>query len=267
MTTQAAAPTNLPGRAEGARVQPGTVAVWFLGGAGLIVKTPRAMIYIDPYVGDGDGNPVLGGRGVPVPFDPRAVRRADAVLCTHDHTDHTDPETLKAWRDYLAPPVFGPAASTDLAREWGYPDEKLTTLHHGDSVTVNDVRITALRAYDPLAKGASGYRLDAEGVSLAHYGDSLYFPEIGEETGGGAIGTVFLSVGQNPKGKSWYMTEVDAARAARDVGAHTLVPVHWDLWRAFYLDPRRVATVARWYCPDVSVVIPRYAHKLVIGPR
>jgi L-ascorbate metabolism protein UlaG (beta-lactamase superfamily) len=61
------------------------------------------------------------------------------------------------------------------------------------------------------------------------------------------------------------MTEVDAARAARDVGARTLVPVHWDLWPSFSLDPRRVGVVARWYCPSVSVRIPRYGRKMVLA--
>jgi L-ascorbate 6-phosphate lactonase len=246
-------------------VERGTVAVWYLGGAGLILKTPETIIYIDPYVGEGTGDPELGGRGVPVPFDPRAVGQVDAVLCTHDHIDHTDHETLVVWRDHLRPPLFGPAASTDLAREWGYPVERLTTLPHGESGTVNDVHITSVRAYDPLAKGANGYLVEAQGVSLLHLGDSLYFKELGEEVRGRPIDALFVSVAQNPRGKIYYMTESDAARAARDVEARLLVPVHWDLWRNFSLDPRRVITASRWYCPDVSVKIPRYGRKMVLS--
>ena len=68
---------------------------------------------------------------------------------------------------------------------------------------------------------------------------------------------LFVSVAQSPTGKNYYMTEADAARAARDVGARTLVPMHWNLWRAFRLDPKGVVTVARWYCPGAAVKIPR----------
>ena len=265
MASDVAAPKDLPGRVERTRVAPGTIAVWYLGGAGLIVKTPGAAIYVDPYVGAGDSNPELGGRGVPIPFDPAAVGRVDAVLCTHDHSDHTDRETLTAWRGHLTPRVFGPAASTELAREWGYPQDRLTALEHGDQTTINDVRVTSVRAHDPLAKGANGYLLEAEGTSLLHMGDSLYFAELAEAVKGHSVDTLFVSVAQNPKGKNYYMTESDAARAARDVGARTLVPMHWDLWRAYQLDPARVRVVARWYCPDVTVKIPKYGHKLVVS--
>ena len=258
------APKNLPQRVERAGVERGTVAVWYLGGAGLILKTPGAIVYVDPYTGAGDDDPALGGRGVPVPFDPGAAGRVDAVLCTHDHTDHTDRETLSVWRHHLVPPVFGPASSTDLAREWGYPADRLTALGHGDTATVADVRITAVRAYDPLAKGANGYLVEAQGVRLLHMGDSLYFPGLREAVGR-PVDALYVSVGHNPPGKTFYMTEADAARAARDVGARTLVPVHWDLWPSFSLDPRRVGVVARWYCPSVSVRVPRYGRKMVLA--
>lgn len=267
MALQLVAPKNLPARVERTPVDRGTVAVWYLGGAGLIVKSPETIIYVDPYTGDGADLPELGGRGVPVPFDPGAVGRVDAVLCTHDHLDHTDRDTLTVWRHHLKPPVFGPDASIALTREWGYPEERLTTLSHGETTTIGDVRITSIRAYDPLAKGANGYLLQVEGISLAHFGDSLYFPQLADDLQGLAIDALFVSVGQNPPGKTYYMTEADAARAARDVGAGTLVPMHWDLWPTFYLDPRRVGVVARWYCPDVIVKIPRYGRKMILtGP-
>jgi L-ascorbate 6-phosphate lactonase len=265
--SQVRAPRNLPRRVERTAVERGTVAVWYLGGAGLILKTPGAIVYVDPYIGDGSAEPSLGGRGVPVAFDPGAAGRVDAVLCTHDHVDHTDPETLAVWRRHLAPPLFGPASSTDLAREWGYPADRLTTLAHGETAAVADVRITSVRAYDPLAKGANGYRIEAQGVSLLHMGDSLYFPELGAAAGG-PVDALYVSVGHNPPGKHFYMTEADAARAARDVGARTLVPIHWDLWRSFYLDPKRVGVAARWYCPSATVRIPKYGQRMVLSaPR
>lgn len=260
--TQAAAKsTGIPARIERTRVEPGTVAVWYFGAASYIVKTPTTIIYLDPYVGE------TSGRVVPVPFYPLEVKRCDVAICSHDHGDHTDKEVLTAWRDYLTPPVVGPAASIALARECNYPDDKLRPLEHGQSTQVNDVKITALKAIDPLAQGANSHLMQAEGVSLLHGGDTLYFKEMKDELGGRDIDVTFLSIGYNPSGYNYYLTESDAGRAARDIGTRVLVPGHWDIWKQFALDPKRIKVVAEWYAPELEVRIPRWGQKMVFQAR
>lgn len=256
------ADTGVPARIERTVVRAKTVAVWHLGGACYVVKTPKALIYLDPYVGQGDST-ITGGRAIPIAFDPLEVRLIDAVICSHDHEDHTDPQTLAAWRDHLRPPVLGPQASIQVARELGYPEDRLHALEHGMAMTINDVKITAVKMFDPLAAGTNGHVLEAEGITLLHCGDSLYFPEIGDEVAAWNIDAIFVSVAHNPRGKNWYMTEVDAARAARDTNAATLVPGHWDIWQNFRMDPRRVRVAVGWYCPEVAVRIPRFTKKML----
>jgi L-ascorbate 6-phosphate lactonase len=58
------------------------------------IKGPTGVLYIDPYLTDSDGEGKRLERGFPPPLEPEEVTNASAVLLTHDHVDHTDPETL-----------------------------------------------------------------------------------------------------------------------------------------------------------------------------
>jgi L-ascorbate metabolism protein UlaG (beta-lactamase superfamily) len=78
------------------------------------------------------------------------------------------------------------------------------------------------------------------------------------------VDAIALSVAQNPPDETYYMSEVDAVRIARDVGAKVLIPHHWDLWQWVALDPRRIQAVAPWYAPDVQVRPARYCERMTL---
>ena len=242
--------------AQRARVKRGEIALWNLGGAGFVVRTASATLLIDPFLGD--SNPPDWERAIPPAFAPESLQDVDAVLLTHEHSDHADPVALREVAARTPAVVFGPGSAIEVARqEAALPAVRARVLEHDDAVEVAGTRITAVQAYDPGAKGANGYVAEAEGVTLVHCGDSLYFPglvTLGERW---QIDALCVAIGTNPPGRMFYMDESDAARAARDVGAGMLVPMHFNLWRKTLMDPRRVATVTRWYAPHTRVV-PAY---------
>ena len=68
--------------------------ITWLGQAGLLIETEGVIIMIDPYLSDSVAavNPKNYRR---VPVEERFLRmRPDVLICTHNHLDHTDPETL-----------------------------------------------------------------------------------------------------------------------------------------------------------------------------
>jgi L-ascorbate 6-phosphate lactonase len=253
-------PADLLGQIDAARVQPGTIALWYTGGAGYVIRTPAATIYLDPFTG-----PSADPRWVRMlapPFEAARIRRCDLVLSTHEHFDHCDPDALGALLKGTTAPFAGPASSVALAREFGWPEERLRTLVHGDSFEQRGVRVTAVKAVDPMAKGCNGYVLEAEGLVVVNMGDSLWFDDIGQELARWRVDAICLSVAQNPIGGTYYMSEVDAVRIARDVHASVLIPHHWDLWEWVLMDPRRIQAVAPWYAPDAQVRPARYCERM-----
>lgn len=81
-------------------VPAGTVALWWLGQMGVAVKGPdQQIVYIDPFLtgplaADISDRTFLWGRAFPTPLLPHEVTNAALVICSHEHGDHTNQETL-----------------------------------------------------------------------------------------------------------------------------------------------------------------------------
>lgn len=257
------APADLLQQIDAAAVEPGSIALWHTGGAGYVMRTPGTTIYVDPFCGE-SLDPGTWVRALPPAFDPGRVQRCDLIMSTHEHFDHCDPNALGPLREVTTAAFAGPSTSTAKAREWGWPEARLRSLAWGDSFEVGDVRITTVRSNDPMAQGCNGYVFEAQGLVVVNMGDSLWYDEVGKELGRWQVDALCVSVAQNPVGGTYYMSEVDAVRMARDVGARVLIPHHWDLWEWVVMDPRRIQAVAPWYAPDTQVRPARFAERMTL---
>jgi L-ascorbate 6-phosphate lactonase len=256
-------PPDLLAQIDSARVEPGSIALWHTGGAGYVIRTTRATIYFDPFTGPSQ-DPDTWERALAPPFDAAQVKKCDLVLSTHEHFDHCDPDALGGLLNATSAPFAGPASSVELARGFGWPDSRLQTLNWGDTTEAPGVKVTAVKSVDPMAKGCNGYVIEAEGLTLVNMGDSLWFDDIGQELSRWSVDAICLSVAQNPVGGTYYMSEVDAVRIARDTKAKVLIPHHWDLWAWVVMDPRRIQAVAPWYAPDAQVRPARYGERMTL---
>lgn len=136
-----------------------------LGHAAVLVETARARILIDP------GNLHDGWR---------AVTDLDAVLITHAHPDHLDPEHVPQL--LAANPTAQVYAESSVPHALAAGDVDLGALHPvsaADELTIGDVVVTAVGGLhaeihrDLPRIGNVGYLLRAEGEpSLFHPGDS-----------------------------------------------------------------------------------------------
>src|SRR5215207_1086439 len=84
---------------ESTQLQPGQVAVWWLGQSGYAIKTASALIYIDLYLSEhlttkyaNTEKPHI--RITASPLQPSDVTNASWMFATHKHSDHLDPGTL-----------------------------------------------------------------------------------------------------------------------------------------------------------------------------
>lgn len=263
MSRTVSPPRDLAGEVRRARVRPGTLALWYIGGAGYVIKSAGTTLLLDPFVGP--SNPPDWVRAIPAPCAPADLPEVAATLLTHEHSDHADPPALAALGQREAGIVVGPAACIAVARSAAFPESRCRVLGYDEQIAVGDIGVTAVAMIDPAAQDPNGYVLQIGNLAVLFCGDGLYFPGFVALARRWRFDAICVSVGANPPGMHYYMTEVDAARAARDAGARQLIPQHFDLWAGLTLDPRRVATAARWYCPDVRVTPARYGRRMTLG--
>ena len=68
--------------------------LWSLGGAGWAICGERTVLYVDPFLRGRALSPGWTCR-LPRLFGPDAIRRADAILFTHEHGDHCDETVVR----------------------------------------------------------------------------------------------------------------------------------------------------------------------------
>ena len=213
---------------EGTTVGEG-ILLWSFSGPSFAVRTPQAMVYLDPYFG---GDPVECApnayRATQIPLNPAKIRLADAALITHEHYDHCHEETLQPLVKATDLDLYGPASAVKEMLSYDLPNEKIHEIKVGESFQIKDLKITVWPAYDEYEPQAVTFVIESNGVKMFFGGDSSAgeaFDEIGAQ---GDLDIALLAFG-----RKWYMDETQMLDAAERLRPKLLLPFHWELWRAY----------------------------------
>ncbi|MHC3437832.1 MBL fold metallo-hydrolase [Natrialbaceae archaeon A-gly3] len=256
---------------------PEGVAVWYLGCNGFVLKGREGTtLFIDPYLGLGD--PPRTVRMIPVPFNPEDVTEADAVLATHEHTDHVHGPSQAPILENTGGRFIAPDDSLAVAREdeswteeWDIADEQFEEVSKGDTVEVGEFTIHVEEANDPDATHPVSYVIDHDAGTVFHGGDTKPtddFARIGKEydidlgiLAFGTVGMIPDKQTREPKRTRWYNDENQIIEAAATLGFDRLLPSHWDMWRGLTSDPKVLHHHAK------SFAYPRDLEIAEIGDR
>jgi len=231
---------------------PETVAVWYLGCNGFVVKgSEGTTVYVDPYLGLGD--PPRTVRMIPVPFDPTDVREADAVLATHEHTDHVHGPSQAPILENTSATFYAPDESLavtheeDWTAEWDLADDRFREVAEGDTVEIGEFTVHVEPAHDPDAAHPVSYVFEHETGTLFHGGDTKpgeKLADIGDRydidlgiLAFGSVGNVPDKETREPKRTKWYADENEIVEAANALRFDRLLPSHWDMWKGLTADP------------------------------
>lgn len=227
---------------------PASLTIQYLGQEGICLRDARRCVVIDPYLSYAVDQlagfpPKFWTRNYPPPVRPAELRDVDLVLCSHDHLDHADPETLLGIAAASPRCRFaGPRPTVALMRTIGLAPERLIELNAEARFDWNGLTI------DPIAAAHETYETDEhgwhrflgfllrwDGATLYHAGDTVLTPELPKRLSRERIDIAFVPVNgaDDARRRLGIVGNMDVAAAAvlaAEQRFGLLVPLHYDLY-------------------------------------
>ncbi len=203
--------------------------ITFLGQSGYILEGENSKIVIDPYLSDSVKKIAGRPRVLPIPIAPEGLI-CDAVICTHNHTDHLDQDTVNRMNDG----TLFITTSEGKAVIQGLGKKNVKAISVGDLLQVGDFKITAVFARHTLE--AFGVVIEAESKRLYFSGDTL-FDERLFEVKEFSPDVTFICI----NGRLGNMNTEEALLVARKIGATVNVPNHYDMFESNSANPKEFA--------------------------
>ncbi|RIK50481.1 MAG: hypothetical protein DCC57_12020 [Chloroflexi bacterium] len=138
-------------------VPAGAVGIHWFGQSSFALKDAAGtVVQVDPYFPS--ERPADRFIHAQPPLDETTLP-TDYVLLTHNHRDHTWPESLlKIHRAFGDCRFVGPVESIDNLREHGIPDDRLMTVNAGDTVKLGTVTVHVVWAKPPQGAPQDGIK-------------------------------------------------------------------------------------------------------------
>ncbi len=190
-------------------------------------------------------DPVFSGNASPLPWGVKAFKGSnnyaaadfpelDYILISHDHYDHLDYKTMKAFQPKVKKVVCGLGVGAHL-EHWGYTAEQIVELDWNDQATVAaNFIITALPTHHDGGRGFKrsrslwmSYMIQSPSINIYYSGDGGYddrFKEIGNRF---PVDIAIMENGQYDKAwESVHNLPEQVAQATVDLKAKRMLSVH-----------------------------------------
>ena len=232
------------------RVAPGNLAIFWLGQAGFLFKTPEGRIVcVDPYLSDSVER-LAGFRRIMASVMTPEDLRADVMLITHHHEDHLDVDALPVIARRTDARFVSPAESAKRLRELGVPPDRITEVRPGIVTDLGCVTVrTVFADHGTLAPDAVGFVLDFDFLRVYITGDTAYRPASMTE----AIRLRPQIIIPVINGAYGNLGSADAAALTRDTGAHVVIPCHFWTFIEHGGDPAAFLTACKEMAPSARV--------------
>lgn len=256
---------NLAQEIRTTQVEPGSLAIFWLGQASFVFKNAAGqVVYIDPYLTDyvqrvlseyGDGFKRL----MPKIIEAGEVD-ADYVISTHFHQDHLDVDALPILSAKPRVHFIGAPDCQSLYLQAGISENRFTILHQGQSLTLGDFSITGVYAdHGDAAPDALGVLFNFGGIKVWQVGDSAYRPDKWQDLFGQEIDILLPPI----NGAYGNLNGVEAARLAAEAHAKLVIPCHFWMFALHYGNPAEFLTACKEFAPQSKTLLMTQGERLV----
>ncbi len=260
------------------KVTPGETLITWFGHSSYLIQINGKNILVDPVL-SGYASPfnmgVKGFAGTDV-YRAEDMPEIDLLLITHDHFDHLDHRTVLK----LKPKIKSICTSAGVGSHliyWGFDPAIITEIYWWEHVQIfDDASLTAAparhfsgRTFNRNKTLWSSFILKTANQSIYIGADSGYdshFKTIGEKFG--PFDLAILETGQyNTQWPLIHMMPEEAVQATIDLGARSLLPVHWGKFAlAFHpWNEPMERVLAKASEINIPVITPMIGEQVVLG--
>lgn len=206
------------------------MTVFWLGQAGLLFEFNGVRVMVDPYLSNSvEKVEPKNYRRLPIDESYFDIK-PDILILTHNHLDHTDPETLeRMFSKHSDICILASYNAWQTARKFG-GDNNYIMFNRGTVWTEKGIKFEAVYAEHSDDK-AVGVIISYGGRNYYITGDTLYNKKVIKDINI-PVDVVFLPI--NGVGNNMNMT--DAAHFAEEIKAKTAVPIHFGMFDSLNAD-------------------------------
>jgi L-ascorbate metabolism protein UlaG (beta-lactamase superfamily) len=222
--------------------------LWWLGQSGFLLQWQGKHLLLDPYLSDSLTRKYASTDKPHVRMTERAINPAqldfiDGITSSHNHTDHLDAETLGPLLRVSKDAVLVVAAANRkfVADRLGIDSTVPVGIDIGEMTTVGPFRFEAVPAkHDELGPEFVGYIVRFGPWTIYHSGDTLWYEGMAERLRPYRVDVALLPInGRAPERRvAGNLNGPESARLAKEIGARTVIPCHYEMFEFNTADPR-----------------------------
>jgi L-ascorbate 6-phosphate lactonase len=248
-------------------VERDSVVLWWLGQNGFLFKTHEGTVLAtDLYLSNSCAALAPDGmnfnRRVPVLMPPEEVD-VDLYCCTHNHQDHTDPETIGRLRNKDTTHFIGPHPSCEVFSRQGIESGRIVPAWPDHRIELRDIVITG------------AFALPTDDTDLNHLGFIIQFghgPRL-YMTGDTDQSSLLASAARHSphlmiaciNGGFNNLSHDEAAQLAGQIRPRAAIPCHYDMFPDNSADPRQFQAALKLRAPGVHYLQPEHGKPVVFA--
>jgi len=240
------------------------VSLWFLGQLGFVIKIKETIIYIDAILNDFSVFKE-NARAYEPPFLTNDGVRADYFVCTHNHIDHLNLQTLLPQaRANPQTRFIVPFPSRAVLTEAGIEERRVIGAKEGETISLSEgIELFSVAAAHPVYEQDQngnhtylGFVIRGNGVCLYHAGDTTVTPQLLETLKKyKPIDIAILPINgadweRTSRGIIGNMNVEDSVKLVRALEIDLAVPAHYDMMNINSVNPARFTDEMYRTCPQ-----------------
>ncbi len=242
------------------------IGIWWFGQNGFIFKSPEGTLAsVDLYLTDSCATLTTAlnlRRQIPILLAPEEVD-VDIFTCTHNHQDHTDPETIRGLRNKDAIVFAGPMPSCGIFREEKVEEGRIQPTWPDGKLEYKDLKITGT------------FALPTDSTDLNHMGFVFQFgsgPRI-YVTGDTAPHELLSSAARHQpdlmisciNGGFNNLSAWQAGHLASQIKPKLAIGCHYDMFPDNCANPRMFRAALAYQAPEVRFEELQHAKPFLFG--